>query len=699
MCFSQIRVNSFSLKKFMSLLEVAVNNNCGKASSDSGLRSNMRRSRQLETILNMVTVRNLIRFAGTSLSYWLPHIYNQVVKWLKSCVQGYNQENIDTAVQKEFCKAQEPKFKRLKNRKNLRTTGFNFCNNFYSYKGKQSVHSTSCVKEGTQANKLFVNSCRSFTTKILSKNMNERVMATELKHLVDKCKNKDGRYGNLIQIIGSFSTIHLAYLMIKSNPGISAKKIDKAMIERLSLKTLQRISQDVLSCTIKFSPVRLIYIQNSGKFVLHPFGVINLSEKIVQKAMEMVLTLIFEEIFLDCSHRFRPGRSCHNVLKHLQLKIGNASIYSNVILGKIKDCFDNIPHDIIMKGLKRKIDCPNTLILVKRILNAGYILDENLKKVVNKNAKVFKTHLGIPLGIVLRSLFSNIILHELDFFIQEKLKIEYMKGEKSKVNLTYRKLRYHIKSETDLKKRSVLINDCFKIKFKNFHDPDFKRFFYVRYFDEWIILFAGNLKEARVILNEVSKKLQSLGLILNTEKSCITSLKNGKFRFLDVDFFIRKNTNIYMYNKAVSLVKKNTTIYQKLILNAPIFELLIKLKDKGLVKRNHKGAFFPIGKNACISLTHQQILNYFNSLIRGILNYYSCVHNRKQLWSVVRFLNFSCALTLARKFKLNTLAKTFKKFGRDLTFQNETGKKYKIFRFANFRMLQINERFKVNENS
>ena len=56
----------------------------------------------------------------------------------------------------------------------------------------------------------------------------------------------------------------------------------------------------------------------------------------------MVLNIIFEDIFLDCSHGSRPGRSCHTALKYLQLNIGNASIYTWVIEGGIKRCFDNI---------------------------------------------------------------------------------------------------------------------------------------------------------------------------------------------------------------------------------------------------------------------------------------------------------------------------------------------------------------------
>lgn len=689
--FCQIHVNSFSLNKVTSLLEVAVNKNCGKASSDSKLRSNMRRSIPFETILNMVTIRNLIRFAGTASSYWLPHIYNQVVTWLRSCVQGLNQENTDTALQKEVYKVQEPKFKRLQNRKNLRTTGFNLCNNSYSYKGKRSVHSTSCIKEGTQANKLFVNSRRSVVTKIRPKNLDERVMTTELKRLVEKYKNKDSRYGNLIQIIGSFSTIQLAYLMIKSNSDTFAKGIKKTTLSGLSIKTLQKISQDVISGKMKFSPVKRVYIPKLGKFIFRPFDATYLREKIVQKAMEMVLTAVFEKIFLDCSHGSRPGRSCHTALKHLQFKIGNASTYSWVIKGNIKGCFDNIPHNMIIKGLKKKVDCPSTLILVKQILSAGYVLDEDLKKVGKKNAKVYKINLGIPQGIVLNPLFSNIVLHELDEFIQEKLKVEYTKGKKRKVN-------YRIRRETDLKKRCVLRNNCFKVPYKYSHDLDFKKLFYVRYADDWVILISGSLEETKVIRNLVSKKLQSVGLTLNIEKTHITSLRGKeRSRFLGVDFFIRKTTD--EQHKLVSLVKKNKTIRQRfvprVILYAPILELLTKLKDKGFIKRNHKGEFFPTGKSNCFILTHPQILNYFNCCIRRILNYYSCVDNRKELWSIVRFINYSCALTLAQKFKLKTLTKVFKKFGRDLNFE----KKYKIFRPDNLRMLPMNERFRVNGNN
>jgi group II intron reverse transcriptase/maturase len=616
-------------------------------------------SRPSGAMLNMVTIRNLIRSAGTALPYWPPRINGHVVWGSTSCVQDVCQESTNTALQKEGIKTQRPKYNRHKNRNNLRTTGFNL------FGEKRSIHSTLCIKEGIQADMPFVCFHRLFSQKILSPNLNERVLIMEIKQWIEKCRNKDGRYGNLIQIIGAFFTLKTAYLMIKGNPGILAKGVSNETLDGISLTNIQKISKDVLSGSFKVKPVIRVMILKPGE--LRPLGVISLREKIVQKAIEIVLTAIFEEIFLDCSHGFRPGRSCHTALKQLQLKIGNASSYSWVIEGGINGCFDNIPHNMIIKGISRRVDCPATLNLIRKILNAGYILDSEFKTRKSK-AKIFRSEVGTPQGIVLSPLFCNIVLHELDRFVEEDLKFKYSINKQRKANPEYRKLRDRIKNDTDEKKKKKLNNHCLKIPSKDSHDANFKKLYYIRYADEWIVLLAGSYEDALTIRSKATGRLRSLGLTLNLDKTCITSLRNDKCRFLGVDFFIRKNTEKYF--KSARLVKKNTTIRQRLapriILHAPVLELLIKLKNQGFVKLSSKGEFFPIGKSNCIPLTHPQILNYYNSKIRGILNYYSCVHNRNELWSIVRFLRYSCALTLARKFKLKSLKKTFSKFGKDL---------------------------------
>ena len=251
--------------------------------------------------------------------------------------------------------------------------------------------------------------------------------------------------------------------------------------------------------------------------------------------------------------------------------------------------------------------------------------------------------------------------------------------------MEYHKLKYLINHENDLKKKRVLINKCFKVLSVDFHAIDFKRLFYVRYVDNWVILLTGSYDKAKTIYNKVSKKLQKLGLNLNMKKTYITSLKRERrCCFLGVDFFIRKYANRQKHPKPVDLVEKNTITGQrfvpKIVLHAPILKLLLKLKEKGFLKKNYKNEFFPTGKSNCVFLTHLQILNYFNRYIKEILYYYSCVRNKSELLAIVKFLNYSCALTLARKFKFKTLSKIYKKFGRNLAFENKIGKNYKILK-------------------
>jgi len=516
-------------------------------------------------------------------------------------------------------------------------------------------------------------------TNFFLKDLDQKVTITEIRQLIKECKQKDGRCGKLIQIIGSPSTLYVAYLMINNNSEISAKETESKTLDGISLNTLNEMSKDILNGSIKILPVS------------------SLREKILQKTIEIVLTAIFEDVFLDCNHGFRPGKSCHTALKYLQLNNGNASAYSWVIEGNIKGCLDNIPHKMIIKGLQKRINCPSTIFLIKKFMNAGYVLNYDFKR-YGAQTQVTKSNVSTQQSIVLSPLFCNILLHEMDNFVEKNLKMVYKQGKNLKTNLEYRKLRYRIKTENNLKERRKLITQCLKVSFKNFHDPNFKRLFYVRYANDWIILLAGSYSDAKFICSEVFKTFQKLGLTLNREKTHITSLRKNKFNFLNVEVNICKTTNEHF--KPVRLVKKSSkTLRQRIspcfIFLAPIKYLLNKLKDRGFIKLSSKGKLFPIGKSNCISLSHPQIFNYYNSIIRGILNYYSCVHNIIELLSVVRYLHYSCVLTLARKYKLKTLKKTFKKFGKDLKFVNEKGKEYCLYYPKNLRMLPMNERFNV----
>lgn len=81
-----------------------------------------------------------------------------------------------------------------------------------------------------------------------------------------------------------------------------------------------------------------------------------------------------------------------------------------------------------------------------------------------------------------------------------------------------------------------------------------------------------------------------------------------------------------------------------------------------------------------VNSDHADILKYYNSVIRGVYNYYSFVNNTQDLFHVIWRLTESCALTLAIRFKLKTMKKVYRKFGKDLGchIQLKDGKKKRV---------------------
>jgi len=123
---------------------------------------------------------------------------------------------------------------------------------------------------------------------------------------------------------------------------------------------------------------------------MRPLGIGSPREKIVQKAVSILLECIFEPTFLDCSYGFRYNRSVSQPLKELYLKGKN---YQWVIQGDISKCFDEISHSLILDLLGKYISCDRTLSLIAQHISAGYI-DPITKQLV-------KPSIGTPQGSIL----------------------------------------------------------------------------------------------------------------------------------------------------------------------------------------------------------------------------------------------------------------------------------------------------------
>lgn len=162
---------------------------------------------------------------------------------------------------------------------------------------------------------------------------------------------------------------------------------------------LQGLHARVQRGTYRAMPVKRRFIPKpDGK--QRPLGIIALEDKVVQRAVVMVLSAIYEEDFLGFSYGFRPGRSQHDALDALAVGIDTARV--NWILdADIRSYFDKIDQKWLVRFLEHRIGDERVIRLVRKWLKAG-VLDEGVWS-------VSKT--GTPQGAVASPLLANVYLH------------------------------------------------------------------------------------------------------------------------------------------------------------------------------------------------------------------------------------------------------------------------------------------------
>jgi group II intron reverse transcriptase/maturase len=195
-------------------------------------------------------------------------------------------------------------------------------------------------------------------------------VAKEMEHLhklaVD---NQAKRFQELWGYIISEKWLSQAWEEIRSNKGSQTPGVDNLTAEDVDLPRIRRLSERLRSGTYRPTAVRRTYIPKSnGK--LRPLGIPSIEDRVVQQGLRLVLEPIFEADFLPCSHGFRQGHSPHTALRDV------ARLYprvSWVIEGDIVGCFDNIPHNGLLKTVARRIADGKVLSLVSAFLKAGYM--------------------------------------------------------------------------------------------------------------------------------------------------------------------------------------------------------------------------------------------------------------------------------------------------------------------------------------
>ena len=156
-------------------------------------------------------------------------------------------------------------------------------------------------------------------------------------------------------------------------------------------------------------PVRRVRIPKAGGRATRPIGIPTFEDKVLQRAVAMVLEAVYEQDFRTCSYGFRPKRSAHQALQELQRRVmamGGGWVYEVDIQG----FFDTLNHGTVRRCLDRRVRDGVLRRTIDKWLKAG-VLD---------GGQVTHPEVGTPQGGVLSPLLANIYLHEvLDAWFEE----------------------------------------------------------------------------------------------------------------------------------------------------------------------------------------------------------------------------------------------------------------------------------------
>jgi len=159
-------------------------------------------------------------------------------------------------------------------------------------------------------------------------------------------------------------------------------------------------------------PVRRVYIPKDSGLALRPIGIPSFEDKVLQRAVAMVLEAIYEQDCLDCSYGFRPRRSAHQALEALWRQVMQMG-GGWVITIDIQSYFDAIGHPHLRRILDKRVRDG----VIRRTI------DKWLKAGVLESGSVKHPDTGIPQGSGVGPILSNLVLHEvLDHWFTETVK-------------------------------------------------------------------------------------------------------------------------------------------------------------------------------------------------------------------------------------------------------------------------------------
>jgi len=206
----------------------------------------------------------------------------------------------------------------------------------------------------------------------------------------------------LMEAVASRSNVERAWNQVRSNrgaPGLDGITVDEFI--EWARPQWASIVQQLLDGTYRPGPVRRVTIDKPDGGT-RQLGIPNVLDRLIQQAIQQVLTPLFDPGFSESSYGFRPRRSAHGAAKQVQQTIRKG--YRFVVDMDLSKFFDRVQHDVLMSRIARKVIDKRVLSLIGRYLRAGVMVEGALHATTE----------GTPQGGPLSPLLANILLDDLD---------------------------------------------------------------------------------------------------------------------------------------------------------------------------------------------------------------------------------------------------------------------------------------------
>ena len=480
-----------------------------------------------------------------------------------------------------------------------------------------------------------------------------------LNSLNEHSKDSSYKFERLYRLLFNEELFYVAYQKIASNEGSTTKGSDGRSIDGMSLARIETLIASLKDESYQPHPSRRVHIpKKNGK--MRPLGIPAFEDKLVQEVVRMILEAIYEGHFETTSHGFRPKRSCHTALLHIQKTFNGAKWF---IEGDIKGFFDNIDHDVLVGILRERISDDRFIRLIRKFLKAGYVEDWTFHN----------TYSGTPQGGIVSPILANIYLDKLDKYVKEYIQ-HFDKGTKRRPgkesnNLANERKRTvrKLKKVKDGTEKAALVARLKAIEqeraaFPNGDEMDesYRRLKYIRYADDFILGVIGSKEEAQRIKEDIKSFLSaSLALELSEEKTLITHTgKSAKF----LGYEITVTRDNHQRRDVRGCLRR--TYGKRVRLNVSMATLRDKLLEYGAMEiklRNGKEVWKPKCRSGLIFNDDLEILDRYNRETVGFCNYYLIANNCVVLHNFRYIMEYSMYKTFAGKYR-STVRKINKKY-------------------------------------